>query len=512
MWKNYSHSIENTNQVITPKNIDELQNTLRNIKRTQTLRCISAAHSYSGSITSGSEIEGDTVVLCDLKHFNGIYLDTKKSIVEVGPAVTFEQLMIYLEENNCCLPNSTGCLSLSLGGCFSMASHGSGYLASVPDLVQSVRIMNAKGEICNVKNTSKEFKLIAGGMGVFGIVLELTLNIVPQLEYYSEEHIPVEIESKQFLELIQDTTAQMEDTNLAQKCFDHFYWTPIRNYAYYFRRRKVDSDHNADKINYESTLGKLSDSLSPISAKVLDQIRNHNWISADTAFTLLANLYGVAVKQYSTCNTFYSLSKPISDVATKIRDSFEVAHDCELFFPRDKIMDVLHMYNFLYTLILTDSENEMKEEEEFIHQLKNNDLWDELQIIRSDRKHARISLFTAPLEVRYVPKTYRSYMAPNAEQDVWSISFGWFGRKEHLIYNKRVLQLFIKVGIRLFDCKLHWGKYSPLGEIDKNDSLIVEIKKRYSSALHKYNQANKLEPLFQNKFTQDLFAFDQTLK
>jgi hypothetical protein len=540
MWKNFSNSIQNKNQVFSPKSIKELKQIISDVSKQQnkSIRCFSAGHSYAASITSESEKDRENVVLVDLKQLNAIVLcatsenkDNRTVIVE--PAATFEQIETFLEKHNLTLPNFTGCLDLSIGGCLSASSHGTGYHASVVEYVESVTLLRADGHEMIVKKKDSLFPMICGGLGVLGIVIRIELK-VEAITVYTESHTEYEFESKEFQELITETSNNVRDSVAQQSNFDHCFWVPIANKFYYFKRRRCamkstnSKDDDDVKVvkgnNSESWLGKLSDSLSPISAKFLNSIRSKDWMSARTAFKTLATFYAIELKQLPTQNSMFQLEKPVSDLASRVQNVFEMGEDSEVFIPANKILNALKMYNFLFRVLLNDPLNEkhmtslqIQEDLSLRSVLVNNMLWQETL----DAIHSK-ALFTSPVEVRFVPSTRLSILAANYGEDMWSVSMPWFGTREDSVHYKKAMNLFLKVCLRVYNGRFHFGKYNPIGaqnqdekkqsdDSESSDNFLQEIRMHYGSEIAAYNKLFRRDwqaerKLFRNDFINAFFA------
>jgi len=508
VWSNYSKSVQNSNNVFIPADVKELQSIVVSArKRNQHLRVQSAGHSYASNITSESAEEAKEVAIIDMKQFNTIQIAKNRTRVTVGPAVQFDALLSYLEAQDLTLPNFTGCLDLSVSGTTSAASHGTGFHASVADVVMSLTLLLDDGKtLQRIDKTAdaKTFRLVCGGQGTLGIITELELECKPA-QLCSESHkrydLSGPVRDPEVVELISSMSPTATDV------FDHAFWIPISHRLFYFKRRLLDRNDTAQQANTESWFGRFSDSLSPPAAKLLNASRVGNWILPSTAYGTLNTLYGLDVQQLSTLNSMYRLEKPVSDLALNLQPYFEISIDCELFFPVDAkaggILEALDLYNFMYQVILfryspDEVEAKIPSHDKYRSQLAAVNLWEDLlQCIHPN------ALFTAPPEVRYVPRTENAVLAPNYQQDVWSVSIAWFGERSKAQHYRRTMDLFLKVCMRVYGGKFHFGKYHPIAELNRNDPFLKEIRKRYEKELAMYK--GKVSPLFRNDFINNLF-------
>ena len=79
------------------------------------------------------------------------------------------------------LPASPGVIGIqTLGGALSTGTHGQGlHQAALCDAVAALTVMLANGEIIRVDRTDPRFGAFVMGMGMLGILLDVTLRTVP---------------------------------------------------------------------------------------------------------------------------------------------------------------------------------------------------------------------------------------------------------------------------------------------------------------------------------------------
>ena len=78
------------------------------------------------------------------------------------------------------LANLAALDDISVGGAISTGAHGSGLgVGNLATQVRSLQLVLANGTIANYSSTDPEFKGIAVGLGAFGVITQIELNIEP---------------------------------------------------------------------------------------------------------------------------------------------------------------------------------------------------------------------------------------------------------------------------------------------------------------------------------------------
>ncbi|KAG0610744.1 hypothetical protein M758_7G088100 [Ceratodon purpureus] len=114
---------------------------------------------------------------------NVVSVDSERHLLTVEAGMTIRELALAAEAHDLSVP--AGALpayaNLTVGGVVSTSAHGTGYrtISTLGGLVTKVKWVNAKGEIIESEQGSKEMKALVGGLGLLGIVTELTLQLQP---------------------------------------------------------------------------------------------------------------------------------------------------------------------------------------------------------------------------------------------------------------------------------------------------------------------------------------------
>ncbi|MCM3760939.1 FAD-binding oxidoreductase [Alkalihalobacillus oceani] len=146
-------------------------------------------------------------LLLDMTDFNDILsLDTEQKLITVQSGVTWADVQNYLNRYGLAVKVMQSSNIFTVGGSLSSNVHGRDpRYGPLIETVESFRLLTADGEIKHVSRTENEelFELVIGGFGLFGVILDVTLEITDnelyagtteKLDYqeypaYIEQHI-----------------------------------------------------------------------------------------------------------------------------------------------------------------------------------------------------------------------------------------------------------------------------------------------------------------------------------
>lgn len=135
----------------------------------------------------GHTMYPDGIVL-NMLSYNHISLNKEKNILSVGAGALWSDIIKYLDEHDKSVAVMQALSSFSVGGSISVNGHG--WQTESPPIASSViafTLMNHKGEIvtCSRDENTELFRLVIGGYGLFGVILDVELRVVDNvaLEY-----------------------------------------------------------------------------------------------------------------------------------------------------------------------------------------------------------------------------------------------------------------------------------------------------------------------------------------
>lgn len=159
-----------------PESLEQLRKLL--LSQTRSLRAFATRHSFTDI--------GDAETLVSLDRLPAarrIEIDRQTDTVAVGPAITFAQLAATLNRNGLALANLASLPHISVCGAVATATHGSGdRVGNLATLVCGMRILTAEGELVTLEAGDERLPGAVVHLGLLGLVLEVTLRVVPYYE------------------------------------------------------------------------------------------------------------------------------------------------------------------------------------------------------------------------------------------------------------------------------------------------------------------------------------------
>jgi len=120
-------------------------------------------------------------ILLDMKQYNKILkLDEKNKLITVQSGVTWADIQSYINPYGLALKVSQSQNIFTVGGSISVNVHGRDIRThTLIEAVESFRLLNAQGQVIEVSRdeNSELFNLVNGGYGLFGVILDVTLQL-----------------------------------------------------------------------------------------------------------------------------------------------------------------------------------------------------------------------------------------------------------------------------------------------------------------------------------------------
>jgi FAD/FMN-containing dehydrogenase len=158
-----------------------------------------ARHSMGGQTLAAG---GIVVNMLPLNHLE---LDDRRNLLHAGAGATWTQIIPWLDARGRSVAVMQSNNSFSVGGSISVNCHGWQHNhAPIASTVESFRLMQADGQVvrCSRDEQAELFSLVLGGYGLFGIILDVELRVVPNERYRIERHvIPTDQYVRRFHEL-----------------------------------------------------------------------------------------------------------------------------------------------------------------------------------------------------------------------------------------------------------------------------------------------------------------------
>lgn len=173
--------------IATPKSYDELQDLL-SYANTHNLKISIAGSKHS----QGGHAFCSNAIVVDIKHLSNILrFDPDTKLITVQAGITWQQVQEYLNLYNCAVKIMQFANLFTVGGSLSVNCNGiDPHYGPLIESVRSIKIMTADGSLVIASRTENTelFRLAIGGLGLFGIIVEATLEVVENDFYKQETH------------------------------------------------------------------------------------------------------------------------------------------------------------------------------------------------------------------------------------------------------------------------------------------------------------------------------------
>lgn len=126
----------------------------------------------------------------DMSGFDRMSFDPGKRLMTVGSGATWDEILPFLDKNGFSVEVMQSNNSFSVGGSISVNCHGwQQNHAPIASTVESFRLLKADGTVVRCARTENEelFSLVLGGYGLFGVILDVEMNVVPNRRYRREQ-------------------------------------------------------------------------------------------------------------------------------------------------------------------------------------------------------------------------------------------------------------------------------------------------------------------------------------
>ncbi|MEJ0089003.1 MAG: FAD-binding oxidoreductase [Limisphaerales bacterium] len=163
-----------------------------------------ARHSMGGHV-----IYPDGIVI-DMLPFNHMELDETNLVLHVQAGARWSEVIPFLNAHGLSVEVMQSNDDFSIGGSLSVNCHGWQFnRPPIDSTVEAFRLMLSSGEIvkCSRTENPELFSLVLGGYGLFGVILDADLHVVPNEKYKIER---VNVSSADYVKILAEKTS---DTN-----------------------------------------------------------------------------------------------------------------------------------------------------------------------------------------------------------------------------------------------------------------------------------------------------------
>jgi FAD/FMN-containing dehydrogenase len=131
-------------------------------------------------------------IVVNMLPWNRMELDAGRDILKVQAGALWKDVIAYLDPRGRSVAVMQSNNSFSVGGSISVNCHGWQFdRGPIASTVESFRLMQADGTIvrCSRTENTELFSLALGGYGLFGIILDVELRVVPNERYRLHQYI-----------------------------------------------------------------------------------------------------------------------------------------------------------------------------------------------------------------------------------------------------------------------------------------------------------------------------------
>jgi alditol oxidase len=183
MWNWAGNYAFTATRLHRPTSLSDLQ---RLVAVSQKIRAIGTRHSFNGV----ADTTGDLVDLSGLDP--EIVIDRERMVVSVGGGASYSVLGTRLHQEGFALHNLASLPHISLAGAISTATHGSGDRnQTLASAVAGVELLLGDGSLRRIVRGDADFPAVVVGLGAFGIISRLTLDILPTFDIQQDSFIDV---------------------------------------------------------------------------------------------------------------------------------------------------------------------------------------------------------------------------------------------------------------------------------------------------------------------------------
>jgi len=214
-WRNWSGSVSCfPTEVLRPSTLDEIVSIVRSCAESgMKIRTVGSGHSFT-------PLAATDHVLVTLERYTGVErVDVEACTATIKAGTTLKALGDLLFQHGLAQENLGDINEQSIAGAISTGTHGTGIqFGTLSTQVTEISLVTGMGELvtCSEAENSALFRAAQISLGVLGIIVSVTLRLVPTYTL----HINIERKS------LSDCVTNLEDYNRENRHFE-FHWLPF---------------------------------------------------------------------------------------------------------------------------------------------------------------------------------------------------------------------------------------------------------------------------------------------
>jgi FAD/FMN-containing dehydrogenase len=264
----------------------------------------------------------------DMLPYHRMSLDEQNNILDVQAGARWAEIIPFLDSHGRSVAVMQSNNSFTVGGSLSVNCHGwQPNRPPIASTVESFRLMQADGTIlqCSRSENPELFSLALGGYGLFGVILDAQIRVVPNERYKLQQYL---MPSDQFIAAWDEHVTNSPDVGMALGRLSVVPDDFLKSALLYTFTRDPDPSGKLPPLS-DPGLEELSRVLFRGSVDS-DYGKKLRW-EAET--TLLTHLAG----KYFSRNQLQN--EPVELLENRSADSTDILQEC--FVPRDKFADFI---------------------------------------------------------------------------------------------------------------------------------------------------------------------------
>ena len=254
-------------------------------------------------------------IALDMLPFHAMSLDETRKILTVGAGARWSEVIPYLDARGFAVDVMQSSNDFTVGGSLSVNCHGwQPHSPPICSTVESFRIVTADGAIlrCSRTENAELFSLALGGYGLFGIILDAELRVVPNVFYSSKSY---KVKPADYAALYEKLANGDPDVGLA------------------YGRISVAPDSFLNDaflvlLKKSPAAGPVANTLAPVKARPLERIVFRGSVGSDYGKNLRWRIESfVGGEAAGTHSRNQIMDEPSSWLATRDPEAVEILHE-----------------------------------------------------------------------------------------------------------------------------------------------------------------------------------------
>jgi FAD/FMN-containing dehydrogenase len=174
-----------THEIYYPKNFYDVQKIVRIAAQQGKKISVAGARRSQAKVTFSNS--SDALVI-DTKYLNRVQIDEKRKVALVESGALFHDLQMAANKSRLAVKVMQASPVFSVGGSISANCHGWDQNAgNIGHTIESLTIVDAKGDIRQLYPRDPLFQNIVGGWGLFGVIVEAKIRLTDNTEMLTKE-------------------------------------------------------------------------------------------------------------------------------------------------------------------------------------------------------------------------------------------------------------------------------------------------------------------------------------